>query len=76
MLRASLLLCVISGTVTACAAKDPIRATAHELVELRAKADPLSAYCRSGQWTASAHRAAQDAAGCTQTSHVSARSGW
>ena len=73
MLRTSFLLCVISGTVTACA-KDPIRASAHELVELRAKADPLSAYCRSGQWMASAHRA-QDVAGCTQTSHLGARSG-
>ena len=68
MLRASLVLCLISGTVTACA-KDPIRAGAHALVELRTKADPLSAYCRTGHWTASVHRTL-DVAGCTEASHV------
>ena len=74
MLRASLVLCVISVTVTACA-KDPIRAGTHALVELRAKADPLSAYCRSGHWSVSANRTL-DVAACTEAPFLGALPRW
>lgn len=66
MLRAFLLLGLISAGVTGCA-KDPV----HALVDLRAKADPLSLYCHSGHQSTAASRTLA-VVGCPQTSTVAA----